>query len=107
MNLHRQRGLLAIGAWCAGLALALPARAQSSGELLYTTHCIACHTTQVHWRSKKLATDWNSLKAQVRRWQTTTALRWTEDDINSVTRYLNDNIYKFPNPPDRLSQHSP
>jgi mono/diheme cytochrome c family protein len=103
--LHQR--LLAACACYAGLALALPARAESSGELLYSTHCIACHSTQVHWRNKKLATDWNSLTAQVRRWQKTTALGWNEDEINSVARYLNDKIYKFPNPSERLSQRSP
>ena len=41
----------------------------SRGELLYSTHCIACHTEQVHWREKKLVTDWPSLVAEVNRWQ--------------------------------------
>lgn len=27
------------------------------GELLYATHCIACHSDKVHWRDKKLVTD--------------------------------------------------
>ena len=27
------------------------------GELLYDTHCRGCHTEQVHWRDKKLATE--------------------------------------------------
>ena len=53
----------------AAAALAGPAAAQNRGELLYTTHCIACHSTQMHWRDQKLVTDWPSLKAQVRRWQ--------------------------------------
>ena len=40
------------------LAAAVTANAQtrdgiSRGELLYTTHCIACHSTQVHWRDKR------------------------------------------------------
>ena len=44
-----------------------PANDASRGELLYTKACVACHTTQVHWRDKKLATDWKSLQAQVGR----------------------------------------
>jgi mono/diheme cytochrome c family protein len=85
------------------LALAPAAQAQSRGELLYSTHCIACHTTQMHWRDKKLATDWDSLKAQVRRWQATAQLRWNEDDILAVTRHLNERIYRFEQTSDRLS----
>ncbi|RZL92736.1 MAG: cytochrome C [Variovorax sp.] len=71
------------------------ARAESRGELLYSTHCIACHTAQVHWREKKLATDWNSLKLQVRRWQAVAALGWSEEDVVDVTRHLNERFYGF------------
>ena len=76
-------------------ALAVPAQAQSRGELLYWTHCIGCHTSQVHWRDDKLATDWNSLEAQVRRWQAANMLQWNGNDIREVTRYLNDSYYHF------------
>jgi mono/diheme cytochrome c family protein len=31
------------------------------GELLYSTYCIGCHTAQIHWRDKTLATDWTIL----------------------------------------------
>ena len=34
----------------------------SRGELLYANHCIACHTTQVHWRRNKAATDLQTLR---------------------------------------------
>lgn len=69
---------------------------QSRGELLYSTHCIACHTTHVHWRDQRLAKDWNSLAGQVRRWQGNTGLRWNDEDIAAVTRYLNTLYYHFP-----------
>jgi mono/diheme cytochrome c family protein len=69
--------------------------AQSRGELLYTTHCIACHDTQMHWREQRRATDLASLREQVRLWQGRALLSWTEDDIAEVTRYLNQSIYRF------------
>jgi hypothetical protein len=69
--------------------------AQSRGELLYTTHCIACHSTQMHWRDQRRATDLASLTEQVRYWQGRALLSWTEDDIAEVTRYLNQRIYRF------------
>jgi len=69
--------------------------AQSRGELLYTTHCIACHNTQVHWRDQRRATDLDSLREQVRHWQGRASLSWTDDDIAEVTRYLNQRIYRF------------
>lgn len=93
-----------------GLALAaatsLPAGAQGQlpqptrGELLYSNHCIACHATQMHWRGKRQATDWASLRAQVQRWQGAARLDWPEEDILDVVRHLNDTIYKFTPPPD-------
>jgi hypothetical protein len=49
----------------------------------------------MHWRDNKMATDWNSLEAQVRRWQAANMLQWNEDDIGEVTRYLNDSYYHF------------
>jgi len=91
-------GLLAV---C--LLFTLPAQAQSRGELLYTTHCIACHGEQMHWRDKKLATDWTSLKAQVVRWQGVAQLRWTDGDVLSVTEYLNGRYYSYPKTTDQVS----
>ena len=75
---------------------AKPPRRASRGELLYSTHCITCHSTQVHWRSKKLAVDWISLKREVRRWQEVSGLGWAEDDIAEVARYLDALYYHYP-----------
>jgi hypothetical protein len=75
--------------------LAGAASAESRGEMLYTTHCIACHTTQMHWREKRVATDWDTLREQVRLWQGRAQLSWSEADIVEVTRYLNKSIYRF------------
>lgn len=86
----------------AAMALAcLAAQAQttpgpSRGELLYTTHCIACHTAEMHWRSNRRAHDWESLKTQVRLWQGNSGLRWSEADIAEVAGYLNDTVYRYP-----------
>jgi len=78
------------------LGQAQPEPRASGGALLYETHCIACHSKQIHWRERKLATDWASLAAQVRRWQANTGLQWTDEEIDEVTRYLNRTIYMFP-----------
>ena len=77
------------------LAIAVSARAESRGELLYSAHCIACHTSQMHWRENRVATDWPSLKIQVRRWQGAASLAWSDGDILEVARYLNESIYHF------------
>ena len=66
------------------------------GELLYSTYCIGCHTTQVHWREKRLATDWTSLNFQVHRWQQNVAPGLADDDVAAIAIYLNDLYYHFP-----------
>ena len=76
-------------------AVTAPALAQSRGELLYSTHCIECHTSRMHWRDNRVARDWASLKVQVRRWQATASLAWSDDDVVEVARYLNERIYRF------------
>lgn len=86
---------------CAAAAYAQSASPPTRGALLYSTHCIECHSTQMHWRAQRQARDWDSLKAQVRRWQATADLRWTEADITDVARHLNDTIYQFPQPQER------
>jgi len=89
---HRWR----VAAMAAGLALCIgDAAAQARGPLLYFNHCMACHGAEVHWRDHRLATDWKSLKAQVRRWQSASSLGWNEEDIDYVTSYLNTRYYDF------------
>jgi mono/diheme cytochrome c family protein len=65
------------------------------GRLLYGTYCISCHAAEIHWREKKLASDWSALKNQVRRWQKVAELGWSEDDIEQVSAYLNASYYHF------------
>jgi mono/diheme cytochrome c family protein len=83
----------------AGVCISVHAESEtekSRGELLYSTHCIACHTTHVHWRDQRLATDWAGLKKQVNRWQNNAGLRWNNEDIEAVSKYLNTLYYHFP-----------
>lgn len=75
-----------------------PVRDATRGELLYVKDCISCHSSQVHWRDKKLATDWQGLQAEVRRWQAVSGLAWSDGDIVEVTRYLNSLYYHYPKP---------
>lgn len=99
MNPHStfsRAGAALVGALLGALLLAPAAQAQSRGELLYSTHCITCHTAEVHWRDKKVATNWASLTFQVRRWQDASGLGWSDSDIQEVARYLNESIYRYP-----------
>ena len=81
-----------------GSAPATIAPPPSRGALLYDTHCIECHNAQVHWRDRRQARDWATLKAEVYRWQAAARLAWTEADLDAVTDYLNDTVYRFAAP---------
>jgi mono/diheme cytochrome c family protein len=90
-------------AWASLLALcATTAAAQqatpSRGQTLYELHCIGCHTTQMHWREQRRASDWTSLRGQVQLWQGNALLDWKDDEIDAVARFLNQTIYRFPEP---------
>ncbi len=98
--------LTALQTACASVH-AQAATSPTRGQLLYTTHCIACHSVEMHWREQRQATDWESLAQQVRRWQATAALQWSEDDIVEVARHLNDTIYRYPRPTGQLSMAAP
>ncbi len=75
---------------------AAPMQSVSRGEMLYSTHCIACHNAQIHLRDKKLARDWTTLQEEVRRWQKFTNLGWSSEDVNVVSQYLNTLYYRYP-----------
>lgn len=77
------------------------------GALLYDTHCIECHTAQVHWRDRQQARDWTTLKAEVFRWQAAAHLAWTDAEVDAVTDYLNDTIYHFAAPQEQARQAVP
>ena len=87
------------GATSSGLAVrlaawALPAR----GELLYGTACAACHTTQAHWRDKRVVRSWGDLIYQVTRWQQVAGQSWSAEEVADVAAYLNRRFYGLPCP---------
>lgn len=107
--IHRKAGragalarmVVALFVLAAGAALAQDRVPQARGDLLYSTFCVDCHTTQMHWRDKRIATDLPGLRAQVRRWQGNIGQNWEQKDIDEVTNHLNRTFYKFPGGTDR------
>ncbi|WP_332813562.1 c-type cytochrome [Ramlibacter sp.] len=81
-----------------GAVHAQAADTPTRGAMLYDNHCGACHSEQMHWRAKRLVHDWPSLREQVRQWQGRERLGWSEEDIDAVSRHLNDTIYRLPAP---------
>ncbi|HTS23218.1 MAG TPA: hypothetical protein VMN79_15565 [Casimicrobiaceae bacterium] len=109
MSLRIVSFVLAMIAFGSGLACAqnAPGGGASPGEQLYSTHCLSCHSSQVHWRDKRIAKDWPGLVAQVRRWESNVGLGWPDEDILDVARYLNARYYHFAEPAKRASLPAP
>jgi hypothetical protein len=95
--------VLATAAWPA-FGQQRPGPGPTRGQLLYNTHCIECHSVQIHWRDTHKARDWDSLVKWVTHWQATLELDWAAGDIASVARHLNENIYGFPTPSDQAKR---
>jgi mono/diheme cytochrome c family protein len=91
-------GIAILIAVASAVASAQGTPAAARGELLYTTHCQGCHTAQIHWRDRKLATDWPGLVAQVTRWQKNANLGWSAEDVDAVARWLNGRYYRLAAP---------
>jgi mono/diheme cytochrome c family protein len=68
------------------------------GRLLHENHCRMCHESIAYKRDERIANDYAQIKAQVTRWQTNTGLRWSEEDIDSVTAFVAKTYYKLPVP---------
>jgi hypothetical protein len=69
------------------------------GRDLYELRCTTCHATSVHGREKRVARDFEEVRAWVSRWNATLGLGWTRDDVDDVTLYLNATYYRYPCPP--------
>ena len=65
------------------------------GRALYENHCVACHTSKVHRREPRQATDTAQLRAIVEKWQAEQRLRWSREDTDDVVHYLMLTQYKL------------
>lgn len=68
------------------------------GRLLHDQRCVSCHDTRVYKRDSKVARDYDEIRAQVVRWETSVALKWNDSEIDAVTTYLARDFYKVPCP---------
>lgn len=96
MSFHRIAPALALLVSChAPLALADDT---VHGRALYESRCDTCHDTSVHNRAVRKSRDFAEIRQWVARWNTALDGAWTDEEIDAVTRYLNERYYKFPCP---------
>ena len=81
------------------LLLALPAQAQDAerGKLLYDTHCVACHYERIHDRApaQSLVRSIDELRAEVSGRARLTDRKFTAQELEEITAYLNRSHYRF------------
>jgi len=70
------------------------------GRQLYESRCGACHSTSVHGRAKRVATDFAAVRDWVVRWNDSLGLGWGGEEIDDVAVYLNLTYYGFRCPAD-------
>lgn len=100
---NRRFALVATAALAAPLllaaALGAPAADAERGRALYELRCGGCHSESVHRRAKRVAGDFDDVRRWVDRWNETLALRWTGEEVDDVSLYLNGKYYRYPCPP--------
>jgi hypothetical protein len=73
--------------------------ARPRGQLLYENHCMVCHESIVHIRSKQSARSLEDLHARVLHWARYMKLPWSEEEVGDVTRFLESRYYQFESRP--------
>lgn len=67
-----------------------------SGEALHANNCVRCHTTEVYTRPDHKVKDLAGLTKQVNTCNIMLEMKWFDEDVQSVSSYLNEHFYKFP-----------
>jgi hypothetical protein len=69
------------------------------GRALYESRCLSCHDQSVHRRARRVALDFEGVRAWVVRWNQNLEAGWGDEEIDDVTAHLNSTYYRFPCPP--------
>ncbi len=71
------------------------------GRQLYETNCTMCHQQSVHSRPAREARSMSDIRSYARKWSAAAGLRWTNEEIDEVSVYLNERFYRFVSPYER------
>ena len=66
------------------------------GKAIHDANCISCHDSGVYTRADRKMTDLTMLAGQVRRCDANLGTKLFDEDLDSVTAFLNETYYKFP-----------
>ncbi len=77
------------------LAIVITPLQAGDGKTLYEEKCTKCHTTEVFTRKDRSIGSHEALKMRVKQCAGAAEVTWNDDEIQSVTDYLDKNYYKF------------
>lgn len=84
------------------ISLLFPCIAMSSGDELHASQCIECHSRMtggdgsvLYKREDRIAASESSLAARVKHCSEGAKTNWSQDQIDSVTHYLNTTYYHY------------
>jgi mono/diheme cytochrome c family protein len=91
------------GVWLRAMVLAaacsIPATVAAQdfdpGRALYENHCQGCHAQWVHTREGRKVNSLGDLRQRVGAWSVHAGLRWTQEEVDLVTRYVNRRYYQL------------
>ena len=65
------------------------------GQLLYENHCMSCHESVVHIRSRQEAKSLPQLRAKVLHWADYLQMPWGKEEVEDVVKHLDSHYYRF------------
>ena len=68
---------------------------EDSGEGIHQASCSGCHGTEIYTRSDRKVTSLDRLGAQVRMCDSQLETQLFPEDMEKLTKYLNESFYKF------------
>lgn len=78
------------------ISLAVTAQAAAAdGKTLVDKHCHGCHGAEVYTRADRKVQSLHGLQVQVQRCEQALNLTWFDEDVASVTAYLNQQFYQL------------
>ena len=94
--------LLAVGPGVLSALLFVLSNAQAEfdrGQALYENHCKSCHEDWAHTRDGSRIFNQSELRNRVAAWSIHSGLGWSDEEIDDVTRFLNQQYYNFTDKP--------
>ncbi len=67
----------------------------TTGKKLHAENCLSCHKPELYIKAERKVTSKDKLSTQVHMCVSQLQLAWFDEEIESVTKYLNNEFYNF------------